>query len=131
MAYFHRPMARSSLALSLVFTLLATAAGVAHAHPILEEAQQRFDEADFEGALESYSRAERAGDLTRADLVQLYVQRALIHHTLGNSADLETDLMRISSGRERDAEAAIPESDVDARMPAEVEGALRELGYIE
>jgi len=97
MAYFQRLMARFSLALTLAVALLTVVNGVAHAHPILEEAQRRFDEADFEGALEAFGRAERAADLTRDDLVQLYVRRALVHHTLGNADDLETDLMRLAS----------------------------------
>jgi hypothetical protein len=90
-------MARFSLALTLSVCLVAAAAGRAHAHPILEEAQRLFDEADFEGALEAFGRAEQAGDLTRDDVIQLYVRRALVHHTLGNESDLQTDLMRLAS----------------------------------
>jgi hypothetical protein len=90
-------MARFSLALSLAALLISASAGVASAHPILDEAQSRFDEADFEGALAAFERAEQAGDLTRDDVIQLYVQRALVHHTLGDEANLETDLMRLAS----------------------------------
>ncbi len=97
MAYFLRLMARFSLALTLAAVLLAATATTAFAHPILEEAQARFDEADFEGALEAFQRAEQAGDLTRDDVIQLYVQRALVHHTLGDEENLETDLMRLAS----------------------------------
>jgi hypothetical protein len=82
---------------STALGVVLLSASVAHAHPILEEAQRHFEEADFEAALEAYGRAEQAADLSRDDLIQLYVRRALIHHTLGNTADLEADLMRLAT----------------------------------
>lgn len=97
MAYSGRLMSRFTLVVSLAAALVALSAGDAHAHPILDEAQRLFDEAEFEAALEVFHSAEEAGDLTRDDLVQLYESRALVHHTLGNTADLETDLMRLAS----------------------------------
>ncbi len=97
MAYFGRLMARFTLVISFVAALVVASAGDAHAHPILDEAARLFDEAEFEAALEVFHRAEEAGDLTRDDLIQLYEWRALVHHTLGNADDLETDLMRLAS----------------------------------
>jgi hypothetical protein len=70
---------------------------VAAAHPLVDRGQRLFEEAEFQGALEAYSQAEQASDLTREDLVRLYQQRALVHHAMGNEAELENDVFRLAT----------------------------------
>ncbi|MEM9190369.1 MAG: hypothetical protein AAGF12_14385 [Myxococcota bacterium] len=69
----------------------------AFAHPLIDEAQRLFSEADFEGALAAYTRAEDADDLSRDDLVDLYVSRALLHHVLENGDDVDIDMFRLAT----------------------------------
>lgn len=91
-----------ALALPLGAVVLALVASAlvpapARAHPLLDQAQERFQQADFEGALELYAQAEAGDDLTRDDLVQLYLRRALVHHAVGNDEDLQLDLDRLAT----------------------------------
>jgi hypothetical protein len=69
----------------------------AFAHPLLEQAQRKFEQADFEGALALYAQAEAGTDLTRADLVELYLRRALVHHSVGDEEARSLDLFRLAT----------------------------------
>jgi len=91
-------MARCSrFASPLLLASLLLVPGRALAHPVLDEAQERFQQADFEGALELFAQAEAGDDLSRDDLVQLYLRRALVHHAMGNDEDLQLDLIRLAT----------------------------------
>jgi hypothetical protein len=88
--------------LVLSFTLgfaawLAVPTSALALHPAVEEGKRRYDDADFRGALEAFSRAEAASDLTRADLVELYARRALVLHAMNRREDMEVDLFRLAT----------------------------------
>jgi len=87
---------------------------VAFAHPMLDEAEHLFDEAQFDEAVAAYERAEGASNLTREDLVRLYAGRALVHHTRGDSQSLELDLFRLAT------------LEPDHRFPAHIPPLVRE-----
>jgi hypothetical protein len=76
---------------------LALPSAALASHPAVEEGKRRYDDADFRGALESFSRAEAATDLTRGDLIELYVRRALVFHAMNRREDMEMDLFRLAT----------------------------------
>lgn len=95
-----RPFAgRGPLALAgvLVGALVWLVPAAALAHPLIDEGTHRYDEADFPAALAAFARAEQATDLSRDDLVQLYLRRAMVHHAMRNTEDREADLFRLAS----------------------------------
>jgi hypothetical protein len=77
--------------------LVGLAPAAAFAHPLIDEAVQRYDDADLPGALEALARAERATNLTRADLVQLFLRRAMVHHAMHHQAEVEADVFRLAA----------------------------------
>jgi hypothetical protein len=91
--------ARGPLALAgvLVVALVWLVPAAAFAHPLIDEGMRRYDEADFPAALAAFARAEQATDLTRDDLVQLYLRRAMVHQAMRNTEDREADLFRLAS----------------------------------
>ncbi len=90
---------------ALVLVVLAPA--VALAHPLIEEGKRKYEEADFQGALDAFARAEQATDLTRDDIVQLYTRRAMVHHAMRHPEDLEADAFRLAN---LDREVRLPRS---------------------
>lgn len=80
--------------LALVLGLSPT---VALAHPLVDQAEARFEEADFEGALEAFAQAEQATDLGRNDLLLVYLRRALVHHAMGQTDAIDMDLFRLAT----------------------------------
>jgi len=82
---------------ALAFCVGITFAGVAHAHPLVDEARGKYEEAAFEGALDTLTRAEAADDLTRDDLVAVYELRVMVHLGMGEEDVIETDLRRLLS----------------------------------
>lgn len=76
---------------------LALVPSVASAHPLVDQAEARFEEADFEGALEAFAQAELATDLTRNDLLLVYLRRALVHHAMGQLDAIDMDLFRLAT----------------------------------
>lgn len=72
-------------------------APVALAHPRVEEGRQRLDEADFEGAMQAFSQAEREGGMTAADVARLLEGRAMVHLALGQRDGMDTALRRLAS----------------------------------
>lgn len=58
------------------------AATTARAHPDVDDGRARYAQADFEGALAAFERAERSPDLTREDLIDVLEGRALAHYAL-------------------------------------------------
>jgi len=77
--------------------LLLSAPSWARAHPDVDEGRRLAQEADLEGALEAFDRAEQSGDLTRADLVSLLEGRALVHHALGDEESLGEAVRALAS----------------------------------
>jgi hypothetical protein len=75
---------------------VVSAPGAAYAHPILDEGERKYEDADFQGALDAFARAEQAADLTRDDLVRLYTRRAMVHHAMQRPEELEADVFRLA-----------------------------------
>lgn len=90
-------VAKSSIA--LVGALLASFlwAAPAAAHPLLERARERYQQADFPAALRLLDEAEASTDLSRDDLVLLLETRVLVSFALGEQSAVERDLRRIAS----------------------------------
>lgn len=89
-------LARALITL-VVAALLGASAATAHAHELVEEGRRRFVDADFDGALELYARAEAADDLTREDLISLYEGRALTHFALGELDHAQVALEQLAT----------------------------------
>ena len=88
---------RTMLAAMWVTALVWLVPTVALAHPLIDEGKRKYDEADFQGALDAFTRAEQATDLSREDLVQLYIRRAMVHHAMQHPEDLEADVFRLAT----------------------------------
>jgi len=84
---------------TVVALVLASAlfAAPALAHPLVDQGVQRYEEADFQGALERLDRAEASTSLTRSDVVKLLLYRALVHYATGSRDALDADLFRLAS----------------------------------
>ena len=115
---------RRGLTFILASLGLTLAPATAFAHPLLDQAQEKFQQAEFEAALALYAQAEEANDLTRDDLVELYLRRALVHHALGNEDELDLDLFRLAT--------IAPDTDLGRQIPPRVrdafDAAVRETG---
>jgi hypothetical protein len=66
-------------------------ARVTAASNVLLQAEERYAEADFEGALEALERAEQVS-LSRADVLRSYSLRSLVHYALGEETAMREDL---------------------------------------
>lgn len=88
---------RSRLAALVLGALICLAPAAALAHPLIDEGLRRYGEADLPGALDALTQAEHATDLTRDDLVQLYLGRAMVHHAMGHATELEADVFRLAT----------------------------------
>jgi hypothetical protein len=86
------------------------------AHPLLDQARQQADRAEFERALLTLSKAESEAVLTRDDVVQLYLQRALIHFALRVPAAMAADLELVATLE--------PALSLDASLPPDVREAF-------
>lgn len=125
-----RPLDRQR-ALTVVALLLAAlgclAPATALAHPLLDEGTRKYDEADFQGAIAAFTRAEQATDLTRDDLVQLYLRRAMVHQAMGHAENVEADLFRLAS---LDRALALPREATPAIRAAYAQATLRATGTL-
>jgi len=101
----------------LAAALLALPA-TAVAHPLIDRARERFEQAEFDEALELFAQAEEADDLSREDLIQLYLKRALVYHALDRDEDLELDLFRLATIE--------PDMEFTRRIPPRVRSAFAE-----
>ena len=70
---------------------------VAAAHPLIDQARDRFRSADFPGAIEALDAADRATDLDRDDAVELYELRAVIHMALRQRDEADRALRALAS----------------------------------
>jgi hypothetical protein len=89
----------------------------AQAHPDVDAGRARYAQADFPGALEAFSRAEAADDLTRAELLDLLERRILIHLVQGDQPSADRDLESIR--------AIDPDHEFARDVPPEVVEAFR------
>ncbi len=92
---------RGSACRSLVVALLAALTiamlpAHAHANAGVDLGWQRYLEADFDGALEAFARAER-GPLDRAELVSLLEGRAQVEFAAGDQGELDATLAALAS----------------------------------
>jgi hypothetical protein len=86
---------RSHLLAALFVLAILWPAG-ARAHPDLDAAEERLQQADFAGAVRALDAAEGTETgLSREEVVQLYSRRALAHLALGDPARMEEDLVRL------------------------------------
>lgn len=70
-------------------------ASTALAHPEVDEGARLLAEADFEGALDAFERAEAADALTRSDLVELFAGRAATLMALDRLPEAEVALSHL------------------------------------
>lgn len=85
---------RTAATLTLVWLL---APSVAAAHPRIDAARERFQSADFPGAIEALDAAEQATDLDREGVVALYELRAVIHMALRHREEADQALRALAS----------------------------------
>lgn len=107
---------RSQRIISGALALWLLQATPALAHPLLDQARQQADRAEFERALLTLSKAESEAVLTRDDVVQLYLQRALIHFALRVPAAMAADLELVATLE--------PTLSLDASLPPDVRDAF-------
>jgi len=111
-------MAVVAFALALAGHALV-APSTAAAHPLVDEGRRRFEQADFEGALDAFARAESATDLTRDDVIDLLEARALVHLGMGSPEAMRADLSRLVT--------IAPDHEWDARVAPDVRAAFLEI----
>jgi len=85
--------------LSALWTLaaLVVVCPVAHAHPLVERGVERYYHADMRAAERSFRQATEASDLTRDDLVQLLLYRALVRFAASDWTSVDADLRALAS----------------------------------
>lgn len=99
---------------ALAFALwLAPALAAAQAQPLVAEGRQLLDEGRFEDAIERFTAAEAADDLTREDLVLLLEGRALAAHALRDLEAMNRELARLLK--------IAPEHRFDPTLPPDLE----------
>jgi hypothetical protein len=113
--------ARTSLPLSVAVWAAAAWASPARvlAHPLVDEGQRLYEEAEFVAALDALGRADHATDLEREDLERLFEIRALVHLAMGNTDAMRTDLQRLA--------ALAPDHSLPRSAPPDVARAFAEI----
>lgn len=94
-----RPMTRilGSIAVALLLAVLAVLAPArAFAHPLVDQAMTAYQSAQLDRGLELLDQAEQGTDLTRDDLAELLILRAMIHRAQRNMDLAEVDLLRLA-----------------------------------
>lgn len=84
----------TSIATLSLLVLLAPA--LAHAHPLIDQARRAYDRARHDRALELLQEAEDGEDLTRDDLVELLLLRAMAHRAQRDMELAEVDMFRLA-----------------------------------
>jgi len=77
--------------------LLVAVPSPALAHPVLDEAIERYRNGDFGGALELLEEAEHRDDLTRGDVVTMFRYRALVRFATGDREAMAGDLRGLAA----------------------------------
>lgn len=88
-------MARSLAAVAVALVCLAP--GLARAHPTVDEARRAYDSAQHARSLELLDQAEASTDLTREDLAELLLLRAMVHRAQRQMDLAEVDLLRLAN----------------------------------
>lgn len=109
-------MSRTLLGLAVL--AMSSGASLPASADDLTRATQRFDSADFEGALELLDSVERMESLSRDELVRLIVTRVMASFALGDRAAVESELARL---------AEIPEAELPDESPPSLRRAFHEL----
>lgn len=99
----------------------------ARADDDVESGVRAYFEADFEGALAAFARAETAEDLDRDGLVRLLFFRALVHQAFGSDAARDADLARLGSLEPDHPLSDAPESFSRVEAPAPVRESFERL----
>ena len=87
------------LGIVVVFCAFGGFAGQAHAHPLLDDAVDLYEAADFARALRTFNTAYRNADLSVEELLQLFEMRALVHRAIGDEEAMLADLRRLAAVR--------------------------------
>ena len=90
-------MLRPSTIIFAVGLCCSSISATALAHPLIEQAEERYAQADFDGALDLLAEAEAADDLERADVVDLLVTRALVNLGAGEAEAYEDSLRQLAT----------------------------------
>ncbi|MEM9195392.1 MAG: hypothetical protein AAGF12_39845 [Myxococcota bacterium] len=88
---WHRGLATPGMVTLLLVSNVVPAA----AHPLLDEASELNQSAEFEAALEALNRAEAASDLESDDVARLFELRALVFFALGRTEEMTEELARL------------------------------------
>ncbi len=80
-----------------VLALLVLLPGQAFAHPLIEEARNAYNSAHHEHGLELLDQAEAGTDLSREDLEELLLLRAMLHRAEHHMDLAEVDLFRLAA----------------------------------
>lgn len=94
------PMARSfaAVAAALVcLVLVCLVPGLARAHPTVDEARRAYESAQHARSLELLEEAEAGTGLTREDLAELLLLRAMVHRAQRQMDLAEVDLLRLAN----------------------------------
>ena len=102
------------LAAALLGTAVTPAPSLAH--PLLDQAKGQAERAEFERALLTLAKAESEAVLTRDDVVELYLQRAMIHFALRLTSAMAADLELVATLE--------PKLALDPGLPPEVRAAF-------
>ena len=94
--------------------VVMAAPAIASAQSELDEAQQLFEEANFETALAVLETAEQGSGLDRDGVIRLLLLRALVHHALGNRRALDESLRALAT--------IAPDFPMDSSYPPAVSG---------
>lgn len=85
----------------VVMLVAMLAAGLApsqvKAHPLIDEARDAYEAARHGDAIQLLERAEDGDDLTREDLIELFLIRAMVHRAQRNMDLAEVDLLRLAT----------------------------------
>jgi hypothetical protein len=95
-------------------------ASPASAHPDVDRGRARYEQADLDGALRAFARAESADDLSRSDLLELLESRVMVQIARGDQAAADQDLARIRS--------IDPDHEFGRDVPPDVVESFRALG---
>lgn len=81
-------------ALAAVLMLVSPLA--AHAHPALDRARAAYENAEFQRALDLLVAVEAAQDLSRGDVEQLLLMRAIVHYAMDQETEWRADIVRLA-----------------------------------
>lgn len=91
-----RKCAYNSFRAVLAFTTWS-AFGVAYAHPAIDDARTHYEKAEFDEALASLARAQRADTLAKEELHDLVALRATVHFAMRKESAYRRDLQVLAS----------------------------------